>query len=99
MPDSGCVVVVGGTSGLGYEGARHYVERGREVVITGREPEHAAKVGAELPGSARGLGVDLTQPERIAGAFADVAPVEHLVLAAISRDENTAGGYDLVSSR
>jgi NAD(P)-dependent dehydrogenase (short-subunit alcohol dehydrogenase family) len=94
MPDNGCVVVVGGTAGLGHEIARHYAERGREVVLTGRDAEHAAKVAAELGPSARGIGFDLTRPASIAGALADVGPVEYLVLAAINRDENTVAGYD-----
>ena len=94
MPDTGSVVVVGGTSGIGYEVGRHYAARGRPVVITGRDPEHAAKMAAELGTTVRGLGFDLTQPEGIAGALADVGFVDHLVLAAIDRDENTAEGYD-----
>jgi NAD(P)-dependent dehydrogenase (short-subunit alcohol dehydrogenase family) len=98
MPDTGCVVVIGGTSGLGHEVARHYAGRGREVVLTGRDPDHAAKVAAELGASARGAGVDLTRPDAVAGALADVGPVDHLVLSAISRDENTAAGYDSASS-
>jgi NAD(P)-dependent dehydrogenase (short-subunit alcohol dehydrogenase family) len=94
MPDSGCVVVVGGTSGLGHEIARHYAEQGRQVVLTGRDAEHAAKVAAELGPSAHGIGLELTRPESIAGALADVGPVEHLVLAAINRDDNTVAAYD-----
>jgi NAD(P)-dependent dehydrogenase (short-subunit alcohol dehydrogenase family) len=94
MPDSGCVVVVGGTSGLGHEVARHYAGQGRAVVITGRDPEHAEKMAGELGGSVRGLGFDLTQPRSIAAALADVGPVAHLVLTAINRDENTTAGYD-----
>jgi NAD(P)-dependent dehydrogenase (short-subunit alcohol dehydrogenase family) len=106
MPDTGCVVVVGGTSGLGLEIARHYAARGRDVVVTGRDPEHAAKVAAELglevasgrSGAIRGIGFDLTRPAGIAGALAEVGPVDHLVLAAIARDENTVAGYDIASS-
>jgi NAD(P)-dependent dehydrogenase (short-subunit alcohol dehydrogenase family) len=98
MPDTGCVVVVGGTSGLGHEIARHYAGRGRDVVLTGRDPDHAVKIATEVGGGTRGIGVDLTRPEDIAGALAGVGPVEHLVLAAIARDENTAGGYDVGSS-
>ncbi|OLE28808.1 MAG: short-chain dehydrogenase [Actinobacteria bacterium 13_1_20CM_3_71_11] len=98
MPDSGCVVVVGGTSGLGHEVARHYADLGWDTVLTGRDPEHAAKVAAELGGSARGIGLDLTRPAGIAAALADVGPVEYLVLSAIARDENTATGYDHAAS-
>jgi NAD(P)-dependent dehydrogenase (short-subunit alcohol dehydrogenase family) len=103
MADNGGVVVVGGTSGLGLEIARHYTGRGRRVVVTGRDPDHAAKVAAELGRSELGepassAGFDLTRPELIAGAVAGIGPVDHLVLAAILRDENTASGYDHAAS-
>jgi NAD(P)-dependent dehydrogenase (short-subunit alcohol dehydrogenase family) len=89
------VVVVGGTSGLGREIAASYARDGRDVVLTGREASSAAAVAAEIGGGARGLAVDLTLPPEIAGALADVGAVDHLVLAAISRDENTVTDYDL----
>jgi NAD(P)-dependent dehydrogenase (short-subunit alcohol dehydrogenase family) len=98
MPDTGCVLVVGGTAGLGHEVARHYAERGRQVVISGRDPDHAAKVAAELGDGVRGVGFDLTRPDTIVGGLADVGPVDHLVLTAITRDENTAAGYDAARS-
>ena len=34
MADEGAVVVVGGTRAIGFEIAKHYVEAGREVVLT-----------------------------------------------------------------
>src|SRR5215470_17672091 len=103
MADNGGVVVVGGTSGLGLEIARHYAGQGRRVVVTGRDPDHAAKVAAELDRSelgepTSGVGFDLTRPELIAGAVEGIGPVDHLVLAAILRDENTATGYDHAAS-
>jgi NAD(P)-dependent dehydrogenase (short-subunit alcohol dehydrogenase family) len=103
MADSGCVLVVGGTAGLGLEIARHYAGAGADVVVTGREPEHAAKVAAELGGSGsagtvRGVGFDLSRPETVAGGLAGIGPVRHLVLSAITRDENTAADYDTARS-
>ena len=95
MTQHGCVVVVGGTVGLGLEVARHYVERGREVVLSGRDAARAQEVADQLGGKATGIGVDLGRPHDIAAAFADVGPVAHLVLSAIDRDENTARGYSI----
>jgi NAD(P)-dependent dehydrogenase (short-subunit alcohol dehydrogenase family) len=89
------VVVVGGTSGLGRQVAAHYVDAGQEVVLTGRDAARAGAVAAELGGSARGIAVELAEPAGIAAALAGVGPVERLVLAAIDRDENTAGDYHL----
>ena len=89
------VLVVGGTSGLGREVAQHYADLGRTVVLTGRDAARSAEVAAEIGGDTRGIALDLAQPEAIAARLADVPPVQHLVLAAIDRDHNTAAQYDL----
>lgn len=91
----GSVVVIGGTAGLGREVARHYAEQGREVVLTGRDASRAEAVAQEIGGTTRGLAIDLSRPQEVAAALADLGPVDHLVLAAIERDQNTAAGYDL----
>jgi NAD(P)-dependent dehydrogenase (short-subunit alcohol dehydrogenase family) len=91
----GCVVVVGGTSGLGLELARHYAEAGRPVIVSGRDPERAATVAEELGGDTTGIGLDLCEPRTIAGALADVGTVDRLALVAIGRDSNTVRDYDL----
>jgi NAD(P)-dependent dehydrogenase (short-subunit alcohol dehydrogenase family) len=91
----GCVVVVGGTSGLGLEVARHYADRGREVVLTGRDRQRAETVAAEVGGRTGGLGLDLARPEELAGRLAGVDRVGYLVLAAIERDENRVSAFDL----
>ena len=94
MP-GGTVVVVGGTQGLGRELAQFYAERGRSVVVTGRDTGRAEAAAAEIGGATRGIGFDLAEPHAIAGALADVADVEYLVLAAIERDTNTVRDYDI----
>ncbi len=94
VADGGSVVVVGGTSGMGREIARFFAERGREVVLSGRDAARASGVAGELGGRATGIGLDLARPEEIAGRLAGVDHVGHLVLAAIERDENTARDYD-----
>lgn len=91
----GAVVVVGGSSGLGLEVARHYAKQGREVVVTSRDPGRAAAAAADVGGSTRGLALDLVETDRITGALADVGPVEHLVISAIDRDENTVRDYNV----
>lgn len=94
----GSVVVIGGTAGLGLEVARHYAARGNEVVLTGRDAARAAKVASEVGPSVRGLGFDVSMPETIAPALADVGAVDRLVLAAIERDSNTVDGYDIAAA-
>jgi NAD(P)-dependent dehydrogenase (short-subunit alcohol dehydrogenase family) len=95
MPEPGAVVVVGGTQGLGLEVARHYAGQGREVVLSGRERRRADAVAAELGGRARGIALDLAEPDQLAERLAGVERVGHLVLAAIERDENKVRSFDL----
>jgi NAD(P)-dependent dehydrogenase (short-subunit alcohol dehydrogenase family) len=89
------VVVIGGTSGIGLEIARHAVKNGNSVVLTGRDAARAADVAGSLAGNARGLALDLASPESLAGALADVDSVDTLVLAAVERDANTVADYDI----
>ncbi|HZD87491.1 MAG TPA: SDR family oxidoreductase [Gaiellaceae bacterium] len=94
MPN-GSVVIVGGTRGLGRELAQFYADRGRDVVVTGRDPAAAEACAAEIGGSTRGIGFDLAQPHTIAERLADVGDVGYLVLVAIDRDANSVKDYDV----
>ncbi len=91
----GAVVVVGGTSGLGKEVARHYAQADREVVITGRDPTRESTVAAELGGKTTELAFDLSKPKEIAPALEGVGDVSRLVLAGVHRDLNTMRSYDI----
>jgi NAD(P)-dependent dehydrogenase (short-subunit alcohol dehydrogenase family) len=92
---NGAVLVIGGTSGLGREVARHYLEAGHEVVLSGRDRIRAEAVAAELGDKARGISVDISRPEGIAGALAEVGPVARLVLSAIDRGVNSVAEFDV----
>jgi NAD(P)-dependent dehydrogenase (short-subunit alcohol dehydrogenase family) len=87
------VVVIGGTSGIGRHVAESFAGRGCDVVITGRSGERAKSIAGELGGNVRGLGVDLTVPDQVPDALADVRRVDRLVLAALERDHNTVRDY------
>ncbi|MEV6105557.1 SDR family oxidoreductase [Streptomyces sp. NPDC051940] len=89
------VLVIGGTSGIGREFARHRAGLGDDVVLTGRDAHRADTVAKEVGGRTRGLAVDLSRPKEIAGALAGLDRVDHLVLAAIARDHNPIGSYDI----
>jgi NAD(P)-dependent dehydrogenase (short-subunit alcohol dehydrogenase family) len=92
----GAVVVVGGTRAIGLEIARHYASEGRDVVLTGQTPANVESAVGELGGGrVRGAVFDLSEPDTIAPALADVGPVRHLVLVAIDRDANTIKDYDV----
>jgi NAD(P)-dependent dehydrogenase (short-subunit alcohol dehydrogenase family) len=87
------VVIVGGTAGIGREIAAFYAKAGDSVVLTGRDAPRAESVAKEIGGGVRGIGFDLSRPEQIAPALADVSDADRLVLSAIERDQNTCSDY------
>jgi NAD(P)-dependent dehydrogenase (short-subunit alcohol dehydrogenase family) len=89
------VLVVGGTSGLGREIARHYAGQGDHVTLTGRDADRAAAAAADVGGDTTGLALDLAAPKDIGPALAGIESVDGLVLAAIERDVNTVTDYDI----
>lgn len=94
----GSVVVIGGTVGLGHGVARHYARQGRQVILSGRDPDRAKAVAVELGDNVTGIGFDLGEPETIANALADVGTVDHLVLAGVDRDQNAVRNYDMAGA-
>lgn len=98
MSESSRLLVVGGTAGIGLEIVRGYAERGWSVVLTGRDAERAQTVAGDVGGDVRGIALDLSAPDTIAGALADVGDLDHVVIAAIERDANTAKDYDIVTA-
>jgi NAD(P)-dependent dehydrogenase (short-subunit alcohol dehydrogenase family) len=95
MSDQGAIVVVGGTRAIGLELARHYADAGRPVVLTGQDPDRVAAAVTEIGHGATGVSFDLSSPETIAPALADVGPVRHVALVAIDRDANSVADYDI----
>ena len=65
----GAVVIVGGTQGLGRRLAERFTQRGRDVVITGRDPARTAAAAQEIGGATRGTAMDLGEPDEIDGCF------------------------------
>jgi NAD(P)-dependent dehydrogenase (short-subunit alcohol dehydrogenase family) len=93
------IMIVGGTSGIGLELARHYVTAGREVILTGRNADRAAKVAEQLADHATGLGFDLSHPDEIPAALAGVGPIGSLVLAGVDRDQNSIDEFDIAAAQ
>ena len=91
-------VVIGGTSGLGKEVARHYAGNGQEVILSGRDSARSKSIAEEIGGNTTGIALDLTRPKELAGALSGVGPVKYLVLAAIDRDNNTVKDYNIDSA-
>jgi len=88
-------VVIGGTSGIGLRVAQRAAARGDDVVISGRDADAAQGVAKDLGGQARGIGVDIAHPADVAERLSGIDRVDHLVIAAIERDMNTAAEYDV----
>jgi NAD(P)-dependent dehydrogenase (short-subunit alcohol dehydrogenase family) len=96
--DRPTVVVVGGTSGLGRDLARHYTELGRHVTVSGRDLDRATAAAAELGDGASAAAFDLADPMSIDAALSDVGAVDRLVLAALERDVNEVRNYDIAAA-
>lgn len=95
MTDNGSTVVIGGTAGLGREVAAHYADRGRRVVISGRDQSRTAEVASEIGNGTEAVALDLADPKGISAGLAGIGDVDHLVIAAIDRDQNTVSDYDI----
>jgi NAD(P)-dependent dehydrogenase (short-subunit alcohol dehydrogenase family) len=75
------VVIVGGTSGIGLSAAIQAKAAGARVVVIGSNPERARQA-ADTHGLDGWRAADVTQPEQIQAALADLPKVDHLVLLA-----------------
>ena len=74
------LLIASGTRGIGKEIARYYADQGWSVILAGRQESHAKSAAAELGGDTRGIALDLSEPEQVAEALADVGAVDHVVL-------------------
>ncbi|MGH2842808.1 MAG: SDR family oxidoreductase [Solirubrobacteraceae bacterium] len=95
---AGTVVIAGGTQGLGRVLAEKFAAAGNSVVISGRDPERAQSVAAEISPRVRGIGLNLADPESIAPALSGIDSVDHIVLAAIERDANSVKQYNIAGA-
>ncbi|CAM2160483.1 SDR family oxidoreductase [Paraburkholderia tropica] len=76
------VVIVGGTSGFGFEVARMARDAGAQVVITGRDAQRrdAALAALATPqNTVSALALDIADEAALADFFARIEPFDHLV--------------------
>lgn len=72
------LVVVGGTSGIGFRTAQLAAQHGAQVVIGGRDPQRLADALEKLPAGAQGYVVDSSDRAALAGFFARIDTIDFL---------------------
>jgi NAD(P)-dependent dehydrogenase (short-subunit alcohol dehydrogenase family) len=74
------VIVVGGSSGIGYSTAAMAKKEGAEVIIASRHADRLKAVAQEL--GATPVATDVTSDESVVSLFRSSGPVDHVVLTA-----------------
>jgi NAD(P)-dependent dehydrogenase (short-subunit alcohol dehydrogenase family) len=76
------VIVIGGSSGIGFETARRARAEGAEVLLTGRNPERLEQPAREL-GAVSTAAFDATDPDALARFFDSLqTPIDHVMVTA-----------------
>jgi NAD(P)-dependent dehydrogenase (short-subunit alcohol dehydrogenase family) len=76
------VLIIGGTSGIGFATATASARAGATVVVASSSPERVARALEQLPESAAGHVVDASSEQAIAKLMEDVGEFDHLVFTA-----------------
>lgn len=76
------VIVIGGSSGMGFETARRARSEGANVIIAGRDPDHL-RVAAEELGDVRSAAVDAYDANALEAFMRSfTAPIDHVMVTA-----------------
>jgi NAD(P)-dependent dehydrogenase (short-subunit alcohol dehydrogenase family) len=76
------VLIVGGTSGIGFAVASAVADKGAVPVVVSRRQNSVDRAVAALPDGAQGATVDLTDSEALTTLARDIGVVDHLVFTA-----------------
>jgi len=76
------VVVIGGTSGIGFAVAEGAAAEGADVVVSSSQPANVEAAVARLGNKASGHPVDVKRENEVAGFFEWAGPFDHLVFTA-----------------
>src|SRR6202035_3257969 len=80
--DGQTVVLIGGSSGIGFETARRARSEGAAVILTGRDPARLEQAATEL-GAQRTAAFDATDAAAVARFFESLgAPIDHVLITA-----------------
>jgi NAD(P)-dependent dehydrogenase (short-subunit alcohol dehydrogenase family) len=76
------IVIIGGTSGLGFATAEAAAREGASIVIGSSSRERIDRAVAAMPSGTQGFTVDVSREDDIARFFRDVGAFDHLVYTA-----------------
>ena len=94
------VVVVGGSSGIGFAVAQQAASQGAKVVIVSSNAERVQKAIKSIGGQAQGQAVDVSDERAVEALFAKLGPFDHLVFTAgDSLDLHELAATDLKQAR
>lgn len=75
------VVVIGGSSGIGFETARRARTAGAKVILAGRNPEHLKHAATEIDAMTTAA-FDATDPVALERFFRDLPLIDHVMVTA-----------------
>lgn len=78
------VLVIGGGSRMGLATARLAASQGGEIILSSRNAEKLRAAAASMPGAARAVEVDASNPSQVERLLSDLAPLDHVVVTASS---------------
>jgi NAD(P)-dependent dehydrogenase (short-subunit alcohol dehydrogenase family) len=76
------VVIVGGTSGIGFAAARAALDAGAEVLVASAKQSSVDRALGQLPSGASGRALDVSNISAVESFFAEVGELDHLVYTA-----------------
>ncbi len=91
------VVVVGGSSGIGFATAKAAHAEGASVVIVGRSQERLNQASAEIGSRARGIQADVEEEASVEAAFAEIGQFDYLFISA--QDAATASLLEITKDK
>jgi NAD(P)-dependent dehydrogenase (short-subunit alcohol dehydrogenase family) len=95
------VLVIGGSSGIGYATAEKAVEAGAQVTIASRSQSKVDEAVAALcsKGKVSGAVLDTTNAEAVGAFFAGQAEWDHVVISAAQTKSGPVRGLDLAAAK
>lgn len=94
------VVILGGSSGIGWAVAEQAASEGAQIVIASSNPERVQKAVDSLNGNAQGHTLDLSDEQAVEALFRKIGAFDHLVFTAgDSLSLNSLADTDLKHAR